>query len=220
MSYVHYDPSGWRIFLNHEEREGLAGEIAKGIAATSAAMIAMGIPALAAGIIAGALVAHSGWELAWMAERDQGNGVVLEAPVPLWIGMIVIVKTREPDDRGAWATDTESEITTWDRDIIKTHLDHGALATDEVEFVLRNHSASGWAKGYILRDGEGSEWTEIAHGGQEVRNGLWYHQTKNGQNLTLIKAKIWGTLTPIIHLDELDRLQRGDRVTFTWLRDS
>jgi hypothetical protein len=220
VSFTRSDPTGWLIFLDSNERKDLGPKLVAGAATVTPVLVAMGMPIVAAGIIGAALSAHASWELALMGQADKGDGVVLWAPTPLWIGMIVVPKTRYPDVIGAWSEAVDAEITTWDRDIIKTHLDHGAVGTDNVEFVMRNHSSSGWPKGFILRDGEGSEWTEIATPGKDAGNGLWAQQVRNGQVLTLIKAKTWGWMTPIISLGDMEKLQSGDRVTFTWTQDS
>ncbi|WP_143193906.1 hypothetical protein [Micromonospora sp. CB01531] len=75
-----------------------------------------------------------------------------------------------------------------------------------------------WRKelGLHAKDGD---WTIAVQDAKRTdANGLYRYQLPEGQ-LRLRKAKLFGAVTGVLELNDLDRLPAGARVTFTWVRD-
>jgi hypothetical protein len=85
MPIVTQDWRGVIIELNNDETNRLLAAInplsgTGGASGTTAALVAMGVSATAAGIVGAALALHVAWEYAAIAAMNQGNGVILTAP--------------------------------------------------------------------------------------------------------------------------------------------
>lgn len=50
-------------------------------------------------------------------------------------------------------------------------------------------------------------------------NGLWADQVRNGQSLSLWKAKTFGGMTWVLDIGHLAPLPAGSRAVFNWLND-
>ena len=112
-------------------------------------------------------------------------------------------------------------------DIIEYKIAKGAVESHSVQFVLALGQGITWEKQLNVPDGEGkgSNWTITVHDtGESARAwmNLRAHQTQNGQQITFRKKKgllqglaIWD----VLKLGDLQGLQPGTLVTFTWVRD-
>jgi len=121
-----------------------------------------------------------------------------------------------------WGNIDHGELHTEDSaDLIRYRIEHGAVSTDVVEFMLViGNDSSGWEKSINMPDGEGNSWN-IKVGGRQnsAASGIWAPQVKNGQALTFSKPKEFGRWYNVLTQGYLEDLQAGDRVVFTWERD-
>ncbi|MCW3816733.1 hypothetical protein ONA91_20000 [Micromonospora sp. DR5-3] len=118
----------------------------------------------------------------------------------------------------AWSELPAGQLITRDHDAVDYRIEAGAKPADEVEFVLTLGSGLTWRKeiGLHAKDGD---WTIAVQDAKRTdANGLYRYQLPEGQ-LRLRKAKLFGAVTGVLELNDLDRLPAGARVTFTWVRD-
>jgi hypothetical protein len=223
MPIVTQDWRGVIIELNNDETNRLLAAInplsgTGGASGTTAALVAMGVSATAAGIVGAALALHVAWEYAAIAAMNQGNGVILTAP---WLAPgVVIPATRFPSDINEnWVSTQNGTFVSAGGDRINYLVESGVEGLAVVIFRLVNQTQSGWDKTFILRDGEGSQWevpSTVARFGQE---GLYANQVLNGQQITFRKPSFFGIWINVISVGGLAALQGGDRATFTWVQD-
>ncbi|MFG3604616.1 hypothetical protein [Micromonospora chersina] len=118
----------------------------------------------------------------------------------------------------AWSERSAGQLITRDHDAVDYRIEAGAKPADEVEFVLNLGTGLTWRKelGLHAKDGD---WTIAVQDSKRTdANGLYRYQLPEGQ-LRLRKAKLFGAITGVLELNDLDRLPAGARVTFTWVRD-
>ena|SRR5689334_6478289 len=109
------------------------------------------------------------------------------------------------------------------QDYLCYEVKHGVSNPAVVDFRLQGVRACLWAKTLVMPDGEGSQWDiniDPSRGVFANQNGLWAHQVGKGQHLSLWKAGFWGIKYEVLQIGDLGALVGGDKVTFTWLRDS
>ena len=109
---------------------------------------------------------------------------------------------------------------TSDGDVIYFDIRPNVLAANSVEFVFELASGMTWRKELVLREGNGpGTWTiglpDKASSGRQV---LHRNQLPGG-SLLFRKAKLFGWMTDVHGLGDLEQLPNGARVTFTWLID-
>ncbi|MDZ5443108.1 hypothetical protein U2F26_10245 [Micromonospora sp. 4G57] len=117
-----------------------------------------------------------------------------------------------------WSERSAGQLITRDHDAVDYRIEAGAKPADEVEFVLNLGTGLTWRKelGLHAKDGD---WTiAVQDAKRSDANGLYRYQLPDGQ-LRLRKAKLFGAVTGVLELNDLDRLPAGARVTFTWIRD-
>ena len=103
---------------------------------------------------------------------------------------------------------------------ISVSIEQNVIGPGAVEFVLRSAPWITWWKQLILPDGDGHFWTlETKNDKHEDRNGLWVHQSQNGQSLNFWAGGAFGLGRHVATLGNLDRLPPGCRITFLWLED-
>jgi hypothetical protein len=119
----------------------------------------------------------------------------------------------------SWAERGSGQIATADGDQIDYLVQPGQKPASEVEFVLELGTGLTWRKELVLRDGAGGEWTiGVQDTTRSDRNGLHRDQLPAG-SLLFRKAKMFGIMSDVHGLGNLDQLPAGARVTFTWRRD-
>jgi hypothetical protein len=109
------------------------------------------------------------------------------------------------------------------QDYLCYEVKHGASSPAVVDFRLQGARACLWAKTLVMPDGLGSQWDidiDPSRGVFANQNGLWAQQVQNGQHLSLWKAGFWGFKYKVLEIGDLGALAGGDKVVFTWLRDS
>src|SRR5262245_12618232 len=97
----------------------------------AAALTAMGVPGVPAGIIAAAIAVHIVWESAAIKAANRGDGVILT----LLYGApgVAIPSTRvAPDIDQNWVTNVDGTFVSQGGDRIRYHVDHGAVDTSIV----------------------------------------------------------------------------------------
>ncbi|MGH8769640.1 MAG: hypothetical protein ACREV2_00450 [Burkholderiales bacterium] len=118
----------------------------------------------------------------------------------------------------SWAEHTSGSIHTADGDVINYSIETNAVGPDEVTFILRLGAGLTWRKELVLIADDGQWTVYVQDDRQEDSNGLYRYQLANGR-LLFRKAKLFGVVTDIHGLGNLDQLPRGARVTFLWERD-
>lgn len=133
-----------------------------------------------------------------------------------------VVGQPQPVVPATWSEGTTGILTTEDEvDLIQYKIDRGAIGTEAVEFVLKLGEGVTWKKALNMPDGAGSSWDIVAEGKDaEQRNGLWAGEEDRGQSLIFSKAKAGGFMWNVLTLGDIGGLNGGDRVTFTWTKDS
>jgi hypothetical protein len=226
MADVHPYWYGVVVELDHNETQQVLGAIAGGGAADAALRGVLGAAGAAvAGAAIPVIAAYLAVEGGLIAAVDHGAGVILTMT---WAAPGVVVPTtrHQPDIPDDWATRTDGTFHSAGGDEIDWHVDHNTLHTlgdpsGSVRFYLDNQTPSHWDKAFILRDGLGSEWTVLAHAGQQplANNGLEPGQWNNGQQFTFRKPGFLGVWTDVFPIGGLGNLNGDDVVTFTWRVD-
>jgi hypothetical protein len=178
-----------------------------------------GIPAIVLGTVSAYLKGAG----AVLSAMDNGNGVYLTM---LWLTPGVVIPTPRPLNIGLpadWATRASGRFKTEDApDLIEYRIELNAIGSDAVEFQLASHNFRQWGKTLVMPDGDGNQWDihiDPSQGIFSASNGLWAHQAKNGQHLSLWKAKQFGIMHWVLDIGGLENIQPGSRVIFTWLQD-
>lgn len=150
---------------------------------------------------------------------DKGQGVFLTYPLyGLLAPGVVIPTTRHVEDIAQdWSSKSDGTFTAAGGDTIDWHIDRGAGDPEVVKFILVDQC--GWDKAFVLRDGQGSEWTMTAKGHQATDNTLWAQQVHNHQGITFRKPGFLGIWYDVFSVANLEELLPGDEVTFTWTHD-
>lgn len=223
MPIVAQDWRGVVIELDNNETAALLNALnplagAGGSAATTAALVGIGVSATAAGIVGAALALHLIWEIAAIKAVNQGNGVILTAP---WVAPgVVIPSTRFPPDINEnWVAKLNGTFVSAGGDRIDYRVENNVGDPAVVTFRMVNSNQSGWDKSFILRDGQGSQWevpSTVARAGEES---LWAAQVLNGQRIDFRKPSFAGFWITAFTVGGLASLQGGDRATFTWTQD-
>jgi hypothetical protein len=119
----------------------------------------------------------------------------------------------------SWAERAGGTVYTADGDEIDFTVRPNEVGADEVEFVLELGDGITWRKELVLRDGGGGEWTiAVQDDTRSDRNGLYREQLPGGA-LRFRKAKMFGIVTDVHGLGNLEQLPTGARVTFRWRKD-
>ena len=186
--------------------------------------VVSGLTAGVAAAIAGALAGYCGAQ-AWLIQAvNRGCGVYLTLPWPaIWFGQVylIIPTTRPCLTPGAWSTLDGGELRTEDpADRISFTVEHGAVALNELRFdVHLATSTSGWKKELHVPGGAPPIAT-IEGKGKTGGVTLAASQLASTPQITFKKAKAFGIMTPVLGLRDLGGLTPGDRVRFTWTRDT
>jgi hypothetical protein len=179
---------------------------------TKAAIGVLAAPSLAATLVAGAGVAQAS------ASSDPTRSFMYLTGAS---ARSATSAQRLPDD---WVRRGSGEFGTSDaQDLLEYRIDHGAVGAEVVQFKLEANLRCIWAKTLVMRDGGGSQWDisiNPAAGKYSDSNALWAHQVHNGQVFDLWKAGFLGFPYKVLEFGDLGDLQPGDRVIFTWRRDS
>lgn len=214
------------IILDHQETQDVTGvamtvadivnRIGNALSKGELAIVGFALQAIAAGIAVNA----------WLVEQvDRGNGVYITSP---WVAIGTIIPTTYPADIGLpaeWTTRSSGELRTNDRaDLIRYDITPNAVANDIVDFRLVAFPSTShmWRKVLVLRDGQGGQWdisVDPSQGTTAQSNALWADQVKNGQVLSLWKAKEFGIMTWVLDIGTLDGLPAGSRLTLEWIKD-
>lgn len=177
-----------------------------------------GIPALVLAVVSRYLAA----EAALIKAMDLGHGVYLTMPY-LTPGLVIPTPRGPNIGLGAdWVSKGSGQFATEDGDRISYQVQPGTTSTDAVVFRLRAHNGRMWRKTLVIRDGEGSQWDitiDPTLGVTSAENGLWAHQVKYGQYFSFWKAKQLAVNVWVLDIADLDALQPGSTVDFTWLHD-
>jgi len=154
---------------------------------------------------------------------DQGNGVYIFSP---WAALGTIIPTTRPAGIGIPANWFERGFGTFFTedagDLISYNVQRNVVGTDVVEFRLEATSSSMWRKVLVLRDGFGGQWNiaiDPSQGTYSATNGLWADQVRNGQSLSLWKAKELTIMAWVLDIGHLGALPAGSRAVFTWWKD-
>jgi hypothetical protein len=118
----------------------------------------------------------------------------------------------------SWAGRPSGHLLTSDSDRIECVIEPGVRPFDEVEFVLAQAEGLTWRKEIMLYTDEGCWTIGIQNGIRVAASGLHRNQLPTA-SLTLRKAKLFGIMTGVLDLRDLDHLPEGARVTFTWATD-
>jgi hypothetical protein len=212
------------ITLNHQETidvtedaetvAGIVHRIGSALSDTEFALVGFCLEAVAFGISLNAFVVR---------KVDQGNGVYITSP---WVALGSIIPTTYPGDVGLpqdWAGQPSGAFKTNDlADLLKYEIQPHAVSDDIVEFQLQAYDTKMWRKVLVMRDGLGSQWDipiDPSQGTASSSNTLWADQVKNGQDLSLWKAKEFGIMTWVLDIGHLENVPPGARVTFEWVED-
>lgn len=107
-------------------------------------------------------------------------------------------------------------------DLIEVSVEPGAVAPDEVEFVLTTADAVNWRKEILIREGSASgtgTWTIwTADAKRRDTNGLYRYQLQ-GATLVFRKMKFLVGMWSMVTLGNLDAAPAGARIRFNWVRD-
>jgi hypothetical protein len=101
-----------------------------------------------------------------------------------------------------------------DGDLINVTIEHNVASSNAVDFVLESGPFINWWKAIALPDGQ---WIYTQDARKRDTATVAISQLHG--DLQLGKAKFLGVHQGVYLLDSLERLQAGDRVTFSWLRD-
>lgn len=177
-----------------------------------------GIPGLVLGTVSAFLSA----EAKLIKAMDLGYGIYLTMPYPT-PGLVI------PTPRGPgiglpvdWVSKGSGQFATEDGDRLTYQVHPDTVANDVVVFRLEAVNRKMWRKTLVMRDGEGSQWDIVidpSAGVFSAENGLWAHQVKNGQNFSFWKNKQFGINIWVLDIANLEALQGGSTVVFTWLHD-
>ncbi len=212
------------IILDHQETEdvlevaGSVAEIAYKLASlfddTDLAIVGFALNAIALGISLNILLIEA---------VDLGNGVYLTTP---WVAIGTIIPTTRRGGIGVpsdWVLRGKGTFETEDApDVLFYEVQRDAIGAEAVEFQLQASDSRMWRKVLVLRDGLGGQWDiaiDPSQGQFSAANGLWADQVRNGQSLSLWKAKQFGIMTWVLDIGNLEQLAPGSRVIFEWLRD-
>jgi len=223
MSRTTADWRGIIIELDNAETTALLNIINPGAGVVTAAgiggaLIGMGVPAFAAGIIAAAIAAHLMWEGMAIKVSDKGNGVILTmlygAP-----GVAVPSTRFGGDINQGWVAQQNGTFVSVGGDRVDYLVENGIVDPAIVRFRMINQTQSRWDKSFVLRDGGGSQWeirSTVSGLGQED---LYANQVLNGQQITFRKPSFGGWWIDVFSVGGLAALQPGDQATFTWVQD-
>lgn len=224
MAYVTQNFWGIVIILDHQETEevlGVAADVAE-ISAKLANFLSDSDLAIV-GFILTAIAAGIALNVILIEEVDRGNGVFLTTP---WVALGTIIPTTRPSSIGVdadWVARGSGEFRTEDApDLLSYEVQQGAVGGDIVEFRLEAADPNMWRKVLVLRDGLGSQWDiaiDPSQGSFSATNSLWADQVRNGQALSLWKAKEFGIMTWVLDIRGLEALAPASSVVFRWLQD-
>lgn len=118
----------------------------------------------------------------------------------------------------SWAERPNGSMHTSDGDRIDYAIREGAKPADEVEFLIELGAGLSWRKELVVHTNDGEWMIAVQDATRSDRKSLARHQLKNG-HLRFRKAKIFGIMTDIHGLGNLDQLPTGAQVRFTWAKD-
>jgi hypothetical protein len=218
MATWKYSGAALVIELDHQETQDFLQKI-KNPNDVLPWLTAIGIANFAAGVVVAALSAHSAWESAAIAAADKGDGVILTQPLFPVGGLILIPSTRHSTDGNAgWSSRLDSELKSPEGDEITVHVERGAIPPDAVRFWVHNRTTKCWNKALaVFSGGGGRTWIE-AQGCGDAQDGLYTNELAYGR-VEFWKPKELGIWREIFAIQELDKLQGGDVVHFTWTVD-
>jgi len=125
-----------------------------------------------------------------------------------------------PPPPRSWAERRRGSVYTSDGDVIYFEIMPNALAVNSVEFVLELGYWITWRKELVLREGNGpGTWTIGLQDKVSSGRKVLYRNQLPGGSVLFRKAKLFGMMTDIHGLGNLEQLPNGARVTFTWSKD-
>jgi hypothetical protein len=176
-----------------------------------------------AGFILEAIAVGISLNVLLIEQLDQGNGVYIFSP---WVALGTIIPSTRPAGIGIPASWVERGFGTFftedSGDLVSYNVQRNVVSTDVVEFRLEAESSRMWRKVLVLRDGLGSQWDitiDPSQGTYSATNGLWADQVRNGQSLSLWKAKEFAINAWVLDIGHLGGLSAGSRAVFKWWKD-
>ncbi|WP_447985841.1 hypothetical protein [Nitrospira sp. Nam74] len=213
---------GFVVTLTHDEVQyalyaAEGGQWLGGVAGGAVSLVAT--PAIGA-LVTTAVTGYFSLQKDQIGRADKGNGIYLTLPWPaIYYGQywLIIVGSVAVLPESGWGKADSGELRDDDNDVIRFQVQHGAIGTDAVEFILTTERQL-WKKQLILDDGMGGRWT-LETDGSKTRdvNGLYLNQLPTG-HLEFWKAKAFGVMWKRIEVP-IAHLRGGERVTFAWITD-
>jgi hypothetical protein len=118
----------------------------------------------------------------------------------------------------SWAERPGGSVHSADGDRIDYLIRMGAKPADDVEFIIELGDGLTWRKELVLHANDGERMIGVQDATRSAHAVLHRHQLKNG-HLLFRKAKLFGIMTDIHRLGNLDQLPLGAEVKFTWMKD-
>lgn len=220
MAQIRYNFFGPVIILEHDEVDEAVATLRRG--GDVAKFLATILPAIPA-LVLKAVDTYLQVSAALVEKFDQGGGVYLTM---LWATPGLVIPTTRPPGIGLpadWVNRGSGQFRTEDSaDLVEYRIEPNAVGSDVVEFRLEANNPRMWRKVLVIRDDAGGRWDiaiDPSQGTTSAVNGLWAHQVHGGQTFSLWKAKQLGMMTWVLDFGNLESLQPGSRVVFSWLLD-
>jgi hypothetical protein len=129
-----------------------------------------------------------------------------------------VVATRDAPTR--WSEIDGGILHTSDGvDVIEYAIEHNAVGAGSLEFSLRLGGRVTWTKVVNVPDGSGHVSSVFAEMGKQPRTAKMSFAARSDKALTFSKPKEFGIFHAVMRLVDLDQLNDGDRVVFTWVKD-
>lgn len=225
MASTTFDMRGLTIGLEHDEVEKLTslpeiagglGSVASASKAIAALFAVLGLTGAWIPYVAVALALHLIWEVAAIKASDKGNGVWLNAPPPILIGMpgVVIPSTKTlPGTFDGMKND--GTMGSSHNDEIRWEVGRSTGTPGEIKFTLVNETD--WSKAFKLRI-PASYWVEAA-AHQSAENGC-YENELAATSIEFHKPQMLGFWGPAgLSIADWNGIKGGDIVTFRWVKD-
>ncbi len=219
MATTDFDMRGLTIGLEHSEVDDLTNF---GSTATKDKLVTtfgtLGLVGAWVPYVAAALALHIAWEVAAIRASDKGNGVWLNAPYPILIGMpgVLLPSTRTMVALFDGTKDS-GQMTSEHSDVIKWNIDRNVEAAGLLHLTLKDECS--WDKAIKVKVADKSTWVQ-ANGNASANDDA------NAQDLTVVSAVFqkpqflgaWGPAG--LAISDWTGVTGGDHVTFTWVSDS